>query len=71
MILPVGPARLPFLESISWFDADPYALGPAEMLQRYERGIRHLGVLGALSSEERVYLVALVHAYHSFLHVPA
>jgi hypothetical protein len=69
--LPTRPDRLPFLESISWFDADPYALAPLDMLGRYERGIRHLHGLGELAQEERAYLAVLVRTFGSFLDVPA
>ncbi len=71
MTLPIRPESLPFLEAISWFDADPYALTPPEMLSRYERGWRYLGVLGQPSAEERAYLRALALVFGSVLDVPA
>ncbi len=69
-MLPPRPNALPFLVAISWFDADPLALPPEEMLARYERGWRHLDVLAALGDEERAYVRALVSVYGSFLDVP-
>lgn len=71
MPLPDRPARLPFLEAISWFDAEPYALAPLDMLRRYEAAQRHLGVLGEPSAEEREYMRALIAAFGSTLDVPA
>lgn len=69
--LPPRPARLPLLESLSWFDADPYRLEPLEMLRRYEAGWRHAGVLGDATPEELAYLRALAQRYGSVLDVPA
>jgi hypothetical protein len=69
--LPPRPARLPLLESLSWFDAEPYALEPLDMLRRYEDGWRHAGVLGEATPEELAYVRALVLAYGSVLDVPA
>jgi hypothetical protein len=40
----VVPDELPFLESLSWFDAGWRELSALEMLQRYEHGWRHRGV---------------------------
>jgi hypothetical protein len=54
--LPERPRKLPLLEAISWFDADPYALSPLEMLKRYESGWRHRGVLADASAEELAYV---------------
>lgn len=67
--LPERPSKLPFLEAISWFDSDPYALSPIDMLRRYESGWRYLDVLGTLSAEERSYLGALVLEHGSYLDV--
>ena len=69
--LPPRPLRLPLLEAISWFDADPYALTPLEMLQRYERGWRHAFAIAEPSAEELRYVAALVSTYGSHLRVPA
>jgi hypothetical protein len=69
--LPPRPAALPFLEAISWFDAQPYLLSPLEMLSRYERGWRHRGVLADPSAEELAWIASLARAYGSTLHVPA
>lgn len=69
--LPPRPARLPLLESLSWFDADPYALEPLAMLRRYEAGWRHAGVLGDATPEELAYLRELVRAFGSVIDVPA
>lgn len=68
--LPERPRELPLLEAISWFDADPYALSPEEMLARYERGWRHAGVLADPSPEELAYVAALARALGSHLRVP-
>ena len=68
-MLPPRPTSLPFLECISWFDAEPYALSPFEMLQRYEGGMQHHGVLGSMSAEERAYLGALAKHFGSFVDV--
>ncbi len=70
MELPPRPDEMPFLAAISWFDAAPLTLTPAEMLARYERGWRFLGVLGTLGQAEREYVRALVATYGSFLDVP-
>ena len=69
--LPPQPAEMPFLVAISWFDATPLHLPPEQMLARYERGWRHLGVIAELGDEERRYVRALALAYGSFLDVPA
>jgi hypothetical protein len=68
--LPRRPTRLPLLESISWFDADPYALEPLDMLRRYEAGWRHAGVLGDATPEELAYVRALARAFGSVLDAP-
>jgi hypothetical protein len=65
------PEMLPFLKSISWFDADYRSLAPLDMLRRYESGWRHLGVLGEPSSEEWAFIRALVARFGSALDVPA
>ena len=72
MTLPaVRPARLPLLESLSWFDADSYALAPLDMLRRYESGWRFRGVLADASDAELGYIRALCAEYGSVLDVPA
>lgn len=53
------PHELPFLESLSWFDAGWRTLSPLEMLQRYESGWRHRGVTGDPSPEEMAFIRAL------------
>ena len=63
------PEVLPFLASISWFDADYRALDALEMLSRYEAGWRYLGVLGEPSPEEERFIKALVGRFGSVLHV--
>jgi hypothetical protein len=68
---PAVPADLPFLESLSWFDARWRELPAFEMLQRYERGWRHCGVTADLSAEERAFVRALVLRFGSVLDVPA
>jgi hypothetical protein len=68
---PVAPSELPFLESLSWFDACWRELSAFEMLQRYERGFRHRGVTAEPSAEEIVFMRALVQRFGSVLDVPA
>lgn len=63
------PADLPFLRALSWFDARYRELSPLEMLQRYESGWRHRGVLGELGDDERVFLRALVRQHGSVISV--
>lgn len=63
------PDRLPFLESISWFDRNYLALSPLDMLRRYEAGWRHKGVLADPSPEELDFIRELVRRYKSFLDV--
>ena len=65
------PEHLPFLESLSWFDTRWRELSAFEMLKRYERGFRHLGVTADLSMEEAAFLRALVRHFGSDLDVPA
>jgi hypothetical protein len=67
----VVPSELPFLESLSWFDARWRELPAFEMLQRYERGWRHRGVTAELSAEEIAFVRALVQRFGSVLDVPA
>lgn len=67
----VVPNDLPFLESLSWFDAGWRELSAFEMLQRYERGWRHRGVTAELSAEEVAFVRALVERYGSVIDVPA
>jgi hypothetical protein len=66
----VVPDELPFLESLSWFDAGWRELSPFEMLQRYERGWRHRGVTADLSPEEAAFVRALVDRFASVIDVP-
>lgn len=63
------PDRLPFLESISWFDRTYRNLPPLDMLRRYEAGWRHKGVLADPSPEELEFIRELVKRYKSFLDV--
>lgn len=63
------PERLPFLESISWFDRSYRALSPLDMLRRYESGWRHRGVLGEPSPEEWDFIRELVKRFGSYLDV--
>ena len=67
----VVPDELPFLESLSWFDARWRELSPFEMLQRYERGWRHRGVTADLSAEEAAFVRALIQRFGSVIDVPA
>jgi hypothetical protein len=65
------PERLPFLESISWFDREYRDLSPLDMLRRYESGWRWRGVLADPSPEEWDLIRELIHRYGSHLDVPA
>lgn len=69
----VVPTELPFLESLSWFDDDWRELSPFEMLARYEKGWRHLGVTADASPDElELELVReLIRRFRSVLDVPA
>ena len=67
----IVPERLPFLESLSWFDARWRELSALEMLQRYERGWRNRGVTADLGGEELAFVRALVERFGSELDVPA
>ncbi len=53
------PAELPFLASISWFDADYRALDLLGMLSRYEAGWRYLGVLGGRRRDDEAGMTRL------------
>ena len=64
------PDKLPFLESLSWFDARFRELPPLDMLRRYERGWRHRGVLADPSAEELAFVRALVQRFGSIIDVP-
>lgn len=66
----VVPDELPFLESLSWFDASWRELSALEMLQRYERGWRYRGVTADLSPEEAAFVRALVNRFVSVIDVP-
>ena len=65
------PEELPFLESLSWFDTRWRELTAFEMLQRYERGWRHLGVTADPSAAELEFVRALVRRFGSFIDVPS
>lgn len=67
----VVPDELPFLESLSWFDARWRELSAFEMLQRYEKGWRHRGVTADLSAKETAFVRALVQRFGSEIDVPA
>lgn len=67
---PAAPEQLPFLESLSWFDARWRELSLFEMLQRYERGWRHRGVTADLSADEAAFVRALAHRFGSVIDVP-
>ena len=69
MGVPPLPDHLPFLEAISWFDADPRAGAALDLLRRYEDGWRHRGVLGEPSPEELEFIRALARHYGSVLDV--
>ena len=51
--------RLPFLEAVCWDLRDVYALTPAQMLTRYEKGLEYDGVLAELEQGERMFIETL------------
>ena len=63
------PEDLPFLKSISWFDARYRDLSPLDMLRRYESGWRWLGVSEDPTPEEWEFIRALVARFGSHLDV--
>lgn len=63
------PDRLPFLESLSWFDRNYRDLPLLDILRRYESGWRYLGVLGEPTPEEWDFIRALVARFGSVLDV--
>jgi hypothetical protein len=63
------PGKLPFLESISWFDCHYRDLPPMDMLRRYESGWRNVGVLADPSPEEWSFIRTLVKRFGSYLDV--
>ena len=63
------PERLPFLESLSWFDRKYRGLPLLDILRRYESGWRHLGVLADPSPEEWDFIRALIARFGSYLDV--
>jgi len=63
------PEELPFLKSLSWFDAHYRQLEPLDMLRRYEAGWRNLGVTADPSLEEKRFIRTLIERYGSFLNV--
>jgi len=65
------PERLPFLESISWFDRNYRGLEPLDMLRRYEAGWRYKGVTADPSEEEWSFIRELVKRFGSYLDVQA
>jgi len=65
----VLPERLPFLESLSWFDRSYRDLPLLDILRRYESGWRHLGLLAEPSPEEWDFIRALVSRFGSYLDV--
>jgi hypothetical protein len=65
------PERLPFLESLSWFDRDYRGLEPLDMLRRYEAGWRYKGVTANPSEEEWSFIRELVRQFGSYLDVQA
>ena len=65
------PEKLPFLESISWFDRCYMDLTPVAMLRRYEAGWRFLGVLADPSEAEWQFIRRLVERFGSVIDVPS
>jgi len=65
----VLPERLPFLESLSWFDRNYRDLPLLDILRRYESGWRYVGLLADPSPEEWDFIRALVSRFGSYLDV--
>ncbi len=65
----VLPERLPFLESLSWFDRSYRDLPLLDILRRYESGWRYLGLLADPSPEEWDFIRALISRFGSYLDV--
>ena len=63
------PERLPFLESLSWFDCGYRDLPLLDILRRYESGWRYLVVLADPSPEEWDFIRALASRFGSYLDV--
>jgi len=63
------PDHLPFLEALSWFDADWRSLGPLDMLRRYEAGWRQRGVLADPTPAELDLIRELVRRFGSTIDV--
>ncbi|HEY7214486.1 MAG TPA: hypothetical protein VIC28_07640 [Thermoanaerobaculia bacterium] len=63
------PERLPFLESLSWFDRNYRDLPLLDILRRYESGWRWLGLLAEPTPEEWDFIRALVVRSGSVLDV--
>ena len=51
--------HLPFLEAVCWDLHDVYALTPAQMLTRYEKGLEYEGILVELKQGERAFIETL------------
>lgn len=63
----VPPMDLPFLRAICWQRGDVTDMSAEEMLERYERGWRYVGVLSDLGVEEKTFLHRLAVAHGSWL----
>ncbi len=59
--------QLPFLNALCWQIADIDRLTRSEILQTYERGWRHLGVIAQPSDEEWQFIRDLSNQYGSWL----
>jgi Nucleotidyl transferase AbiEii toxin, Type IV TA system len=59
--------QLPFLNALCWQVSDVEQLTQVEILQTYERGWRHLGILTQPSDEEWQFIRDLSHQYKSWL----
>lgn len=61
------PTNLPFLQALGWQGGDMRRLADEDMLARYERGWRYLGVLAELDAEERDFVRDLAQRHGSWL----
>jgi hypothetical protein len=65
----VNHQQLPFLNALCWQISDVKNLTDIEIIQTYERGWRHLGILAQPSNEEWQLIRDLSYQYQSWLQI--